>query len=166
MGKARSGKDTVADIFVQCGFLKYSLADKVKWVAREIFGWNCEKDEKGRKLLIAIGNKMREIDEKCWIEALTIELGREGQFNAVIPDIRYKNEAKWIREMKGILIRVERPELDDSDEEWRKSKSETDLDDWDDWDYVISTNDLKLLKLMALEVRAEILEEMIWNTER
>ena len=68
-GKANSGKDHVSNKLSEyitknfyTGYSNYkakpirmSLAEPVKQIARDVFGWNGEKDDKGRRLLINIG---------------------------------------------------------------------------------------------------------------
>ena len=49
MGKAQSGKDTVADILEKdYGFIRLAFADAVRRTADTIFNWDGEKDERGR----------------------------------------------------------------------------------------------------------------------
>lgn len=154
-GKARSGKNTVALPFIQAGFKCIALADKVKEIARDLFGWDGKKDEKGRNLLIAIGMLGRQIDPDVWIK-YAMEKIKTGE-HVVIPDIRFKNEASWIKAHKGVLIRVVRPALEKLDmDEWRKSKSEIDLDCWEDWDYIIVEDDYKMLQEKAKDIRHKV----------
>lgn len=53
--------------------------------------------------------------------------------NWVISDVRFKNEAKAIKDKGGILIRVDRPGF----EETGQHLSETALDDYDGFDHII-----------------------------
>lgn len=55
--------------------------------------------------------------------------------NWLITDVRFPNEAKAIKDKKGILIRVERKGCPTSEH-----LSETALDSYKDWDYVIDNN--------------------------
>lgn len=154
-GHARAGKSTVAIPFIKAGFKQVALADKVKEIATELFGWDGKKDEKGRNLLIAIGMLGRQIDPDVWIK-YAMEKIKPGE-NVVIPDIRFKNEATWIKASKGILIRVVRPALEKLDkDEWRKSRSEVDLDCWEDWDYIIVEDDYKILQEKARDIRHKV----------
>ena len=54
-GKAGSGKTTLANCMTFYPENVLSLADPVKAVAKDFAGWNGEKDEEGRKLLVFIG---------------------------------------------------------------------------------------------------------------
>lgn len=102
VGKQRTGKDTVADLLVQhFGFTKMSLADKVKEVARDLF----DMKGKDRGLLIQIGTKMREIQEDVWLEYLLNKTHPKTPI--VIPDVRFPNEFKTLKDMGAISVRVD-----------------------------------------------------------
>jgi len=156
-GHARSGKNTVAEIFVKARFKQLALADKVKHIAMMAFRWDGKKDEKGRKLLIEIGAKLREIDPDVWINWL-VDSNNVYMNNVVISDIRYKNEAEWIKNNDGLLIKVIRIGLPDADADWRSTPSETELDDYEA-DYTIIAEKLSDLKKQVYEVRHKILEK-------
>ena len=55
--------------------------------------------------------------------------------NWIITDLRYKNEAKFIKNKSGILIRVNR-----GIDKKNTHISERDLDDYKEWDYIIDNN--------------------------
>ena len=103
-GKQRSGKDTAADILVEhYGFQKIALADKVKEVARDLFGMQ----EKDRGLLIEIGTKMREISPSVWLVQVLnhIDLTPAGS-RIVIPDVRFENEWFILRDIGAIPVKI------------------------------------------------------------
>ena len=158
MGKARSGKDTVAKLFEEADFIRLSFADNLKWAAKRLFGWDGKKDEKGRKLLIALGEKLREINSDIWIKSLLNSNSDILHKNIVISDVRYKNEADWIKSCNGILIKVIRIDLPHADADWRKHASETELDDYPS-DYTIEAKELNELKECASVVRNEIFRD-------
>jgi hypothetical protein len=56
----------------------------------------------------------------------------------VIDDCRFKNEAQAIRDVGGVLVRIERPGAPTPSNP--DHPSEVDLDDWDDWDIIISNS--------------------------
>ena len=114
-GTARHGKDTVADHLVShMAFTKASFATAVKEFAINQFGLTreeCyrEKTEKSRWILQSIGNGCREeFGDEIWIEKLSQQIGALER--TVISDVRYLNEAEYIRKMGGYIIRVERPD--------------------------------------------------------
>ena len=81
-GKARHGKDTTA------GFLKSALeaddssvlvahyGDLVKYVCKTFFGWDGEKDEKGRTLLQKVGtDAIRAKRPDYWVSFISDMMG-------------------------------------------------------------------------------------------
>lgn len=126
-GYAQSGKDTVANILVEeYGFTRVAFADKIRGLLYEmnprindrqlqqwidIQGWDATKAmSEVRMLLQNVGVGARKIfGENHWIiEAFKDIHGTER--NYVISDVRFTNEANWIKEVYGGHIwRVERP---------------------------------------------------------
>lgn len=109
-GLPRAGKDTVADYLVkEYGFIKISFAEGVYKVAQDIF----DMKEKDRDLLIAVGQKMREIDPRVWIKQAEKRIEEErarGNNRFVISDMRFLNEYDWIMGMPlGFVTRVYAP---------------------------------------------------------
>jgi hypothetical protein len=94
---AGSGKDTTADYLVEkYGFTKIALADYIYVIARELFGMTI----KDRELLIAIGQKMREIVPTVFID---YTLRKAQQYDRIIiTDVRQDNEYRIILN-KGFL---------------------------------------------------------------
>lgn len=110
-----------------------------------------------RQLLQYIGDKMREIDPDIWVKGL---LNSYYKFeNWIIPDLRFKNEAKGIRETdtNSLLIRVENPRV-----KLMNHKSEIDLDDYTEWDYIINndgTLEQLLFKVQDILINEKIIKE-------
>lgn len=137
-GKARSGKDTVAEIIKQyveargksvC-ILHY--ADYLKSICRTIYGWDGKKDERGRSLLQNVGQEFRQIYPHFFVDAV-IDLYKvlRHTFDVIIvPDTRYPNEIKRWRKafIKPLTIRVERYEENGLTEEQKQHLSEVALD--------------------------------------
>lgn len=132
LGKAGSGKDTVADYLVTKGFHRRAFADKLKEIAIDLFGMT----QKDRALLQQIGDKMREIQPNVWLDYLF----RNAAEPCVITDCRMPNEYEACRSRGWMMVRVV------ADEEMRLSRllkrdgevnrealrhhSESDLDDY------------------------------------
>lgn len=109
--KARHGKDTVAG-YVHQAFAAdsrfYSFARPLKAVAR-VLGM---KGKDGH-LLQALGTDvLRRIDPDIWVRVMAEEIAEEAPRIALIPDVRFPNEADFIRRSGGILVRVVRLNAD------------------------------------------------------
>ena len=139
-GKARSGKDTVADRMVwQCGdeLMTYAFADPIKDMLFTLLGPAYAEAAEHKELATNwTGKSLRElcqtlgtewgrnlIDQNIWLK----RAGREYQKNKdlgyqamVITDVRTANEAQWIRDRGGILIQLNR----ESREQVRPHESE------------------------------------------
>ena len=147
-GKAESGKDTVAKEIKRLleeqnyKVMIIHFADVLKFVCRQYFDWNGEKDEYGRTLLQQVGTEMREKNNpNMWVN-ITKELinGIGVEFDYVlVPDTRFKEEINMLNEyFDCISVRVLRQDINSdgvaSDhinhltDEQRAHKSECDLD--------------------------------------
>ena len=103
IGKMGSGKTTFANLLEkEYDFLKFSLADKLKEIARDLF----DMTEKDRDLLQQIGCKMREIRPEVWYRYLYEKIYEmqccNPDLHAVIDDVRFINEYKFLTE-KGFF---------------------------------------------------------------
>lgn len=107
-GKAGSGKSTVADMLAKklrdipsMTVMEYGFADPIKYIAKAYFGWDGEKDEKGRKLLQQIGAVGREYDQNVWVKHFVNQLDkRAGMFPfnfSLVSDWRFPNELAYLR---------------------------------------------------------------------
>ena len=154
-GKKGSGKDTFAllleDLFreQEIEVITKAFADKLKQCCAIISGqfewilYNQNiKDKKAgllnmtnRELMQKFGDLTRQLDPDIWIK-LTLESEYKIAPDVlIITDVRFKNEAKAIKDKGGILIRME---SDRSKEDTHKS--ETDLDYYNNFDLVINNN--------------------------
>jgi len=64
-----------------------------------------------RPLLVTYGTDLRrKLNENCWIQSIqnkVIDHLNQNEF-VFVTDVRFENEAKWIKMNNGILVRVER----------------------------------------------------------
>lgn len=135
-GKLKSGKDTIADYLVQeYGFKRIAFADKLKDIAKDLFFWDGNKDDYGRKLLQDLGMQMRSIKQDVWVDYVFRTIRNHNDMNWVITDVRYKNEAEIAHKNRACIWRVNR-ELDRSNILCNHI-SETDLDDYNYFDDII-----------------------------
>jgi len=117
-GHKGAGKDSVAEILARHGYERMAFADPLKQIAAAI-GWDGSKEDRGhclacgmlqgRRLLQVLGTEgVREnIADDAWLIAAERTLARHEL--AVITDVRFLNEAAWVREHGGTIWRVVRP---------------------------------------------------------
>lgn len=134
-GRKRSGKNTAADALVAMGYELGGFADELKDAALDLdpwisypdvddvislrllvdsIGWERAKDEHPdvRRILQRLGTDVvRNRDPEFWLKAFD----RRQQFDdgnaphLVIADVRFDNEAQWIRDRGGIVLEIVRP---------------------------------------------------------
>lgn len=123
-GRARSGKDSLASVFVRHGYRQLAFANSLKatcaLIAREE-RWLWFNDETKEQLCKSLGMTRREVLQKMgsavrdnigpnvWVDRLLNTWVKRGKEPAVISDCRYPNEAQAIKSLGGIIIRVVRP---------------------------------------------------------
>jgi len=114
-GFMKSGKTTAAKYV---GVRMFSFATPIKEIAKEEFKWDGKKDEKGRRLLQVLGTEAgREYSPDIWINRTKediLDYFRTCKITGtrklvVIDDVRYPNEAQFIKDMGGLMIRMDRP---------------------------------------------------------
>ncbi len=140
-GKAGHGKDTFAKILEQKlsaeGYkvLIIHYADLLKFILKNFFRWNGEKDEHGRMLLQQVGTEtVRKANPNYWVDFIASILSmfpREWDY-VLIPDARFPNEIDRLKE-RGfdvthvrVVRRAYESNLTDAQQE---HSSETALDD-------------------------------------
>ena len=138
VGLIGSGKDTIASHLVEkYGYERYSWAMPLKDITSTLFGWDRDmlegttpeqrvqretKDEwwseklglkncTPRLMLQLIGTEVMRntLHQDIWVLAGMKRI--EGKKNVVIPDTRFPNEIKAIREMGGVIWNVQRGPL-------------------------------------------------------
>lgn len=118
-GKAGAGKTTVAmHLERHYGFKRLSFAEPLKRMLIETGLATYEelyvtKTPMSRKLMQVIGTDIirNRVDKDFWVKQMAeriIELTRSGYFRFVIDDVRFQNEADFIRRLGGIVILITR----------------------------------------------------------
>ena len=170
-GKARAGKDTLADFISEeskkIGTItnKSSFAYLLKKMAMESFNLSHRQvygdlkevyDERWektpREILQLFGEGFRNIHEDYWVVSLLNVLNNFPNHNHVVADVRYFNEYFRIKEEGGYVIRIERDASKRDKITNPNHISETALDDIE-FDYVIDNNgSLEDLRQKAIEI--------------
>lgn len=175
-GKAGVGKTTVANymkLYLDgLGYLTFTtpLAKEVKNCAREYFGWDGNKDERGRTLLQRVGTEIgREYDPDIWVKHLVNNTYKHiihPDFT-LVDDWRFPNEAAFVEkltEYNVAKIRIEsteRESLRGTPQEFHESEISlpSDQDGNGYYDFVIYNNtSLNNLKEMAEKLVNILLE--------
>ena len=137
--KARHGKDTVAELIKEQlegtgqRVLIIHFADLLKYICKQFFGWDGNKDEKGRTLLQFVGTDVIGAKNPAyWAEFVVnfLKLFENEWDYVLIPDCRYPIEAATVkRAFDTVILRVERPNFDNGLTEAQKNHpSEVDMD--------------------------------------
>lgn len=152
-----SGKDTSAEIIKDNlearGYrvLITHYADLLKFICKNFFGWNGEKDEAGRTLLQQVGtNCIREQDPDYWVDfvANLIKMFPDRYDFVIIPDTRFPNEIDRIADagFPATHVRIIRTDFESQlTEEQKNHPSETALDNTAP-DFVIKNTTMSALR--------------------
>jgi hypothetical protein len=156
--KARAGKDTVAAHLVNnYSFVQESFAYPLKeYIGRQICGFN-DKQLYGtwketvdpeweltpRQMLQLIGTDAlrKVVHDDFWVIPMKRKLKEHirNYQHVVISDVRFFNEINMIRSLKGMLVKVERANLDKITG-FEKHSSEFQLEDYNAWDFILDNN--------------------------
>lgn len=163
--KKGSGKDTFAKMlsvhFNQCVITGF--ADALKHQVADVCGIEIEEIEKNKPLFRPMlqwwGTDFRRIygkDENYWIREMEYKYNiykRNSDELMIISDVRFPNEAEFVRAKEGYLIEMIR-NTDSND----KHSSETSLDNYTGWNRCIdNTRTLEDLEKIAASV-AEVIK--------
>lgn len=140
-GKARSGKDTIADYLVnEYGFQKKTFAAPLKALVKDLFDFDDDQINGGRKeeidgrygvtprhLLQKVGTDwFRSVYDRVWVDKLL--RGLDSSVNTVVSDVRFLNEVKAINRAGGCTIRVVRENHAGASGGIKGHKSESEID--------------------------------------
>ncbi|MFD7539559.1 hypothetical protein [Streptomyces sp. NPDC059819] len=156
MGRARSGKDTAAARLVQRhAFVRVAFADPLRESAMALdpivgadasaygalpirlsdlvkrYGWERSKSEfpEVRRTLQRLGEAVRENDPDYWLRLALDKIRTADRWGipVVVTDCRYPNEFDALRDAGALLVRVDRPSLDEHQDQTAGHISETAL---------------------------------------
>ena len=147
-GKAKSGKDTLANII--CNYYKDKKCKKISYAyylkeyIKNIFGWDGQEETKPRDLLQSIGIDLlqKKIDEHILINRVMEDIKVYSYFYDVIiiTDARLIDEIEIPKNKFSnvITIRINNNVDNDLTLEQKKHITEIDLDNYTNFDYVIN----------------------------
>lgn len=178
-GKARHGKDTAADHMVkeltEAGYsaIKIAYADYLKFVCKQYFGWNGEKDDIGRTILQTVGtDRTRRTNKDYWVDhviGLSKTIFKTVDY-IIISDARFINEMdKWYeyeeksnRRLSIKTVRIERVEMgglpfdNGLTDKQKAHPSECELDSYF-FDYKLTAASVESLKEMVSQLKFELM---------
>ncbi len=114
-GRIHSGKDTFVQTLVRhVGFARVAFADELKSEVAENLSITVEELErdkaKHRKLLQDHGMARRQEDHNHWITLVAAHIDwladTYGVSCVAVSDVRFRNEATWVRARGGMLVRL------------------------------------------------------------
>lgn len=122
IGYKQSGKDTCADYLVDhYGFKKYAFAEPVKQVCKIMFQLDpTQMEDEGkermdlrwnmtpRQMMQTVGTDMvrNHLGDDFWVRTMDMRVKKQQPEKMVVSDVRFKNEAEWIKKNNGILVRI------------------------------------------------------------
>lgn len=152
-GKKRSGKDTMADVFVEEGFERHAFAEPIKGAAKMIFNLTDDQvdgdrkedrdpywEQTPREIMQHFGtDAFRETyGKEVWVDSLIQRLRLRLPPAAVVKDVRFPNEVRGLQERAGAgVIRIDASERLDQDD---SHASETALDGYNGFDLTVTNN--------------------------
>lgn len=131
-GKAGVGKDTYKDSVLRLTnykYVPYSFAGPLKKACEFMFGWSQDQIEdrkfkeaidpawgfSPRRAMQLLGTEFgRVLKPTLWLDFATKKLQEVQAYDfagLVVPDVRFENEAKWVRDLGGILVHLEASDL-------------------------------------------------------
>lgn len=167
-GKAQNGKDTMA------GLIKKALesegskvpiahyADLLKYICKQFFNWNGDKDERGRHILQHVGTDI--IRKQCpdyWVEFLIDIVNffpNEWEY-MLIPDCRFPNEIERLIEsgLDTVHVRVTRDGFESPlSHAQQLHESETALDNIHPDYYIRNNGTLQDLEMSVIDFLSEL----------
>ncbi len=180
-GKIGSGKDTLANRFIKAyyktsgiKFKNKKFGYKVKKLVSELTGLSMRVMLSRNGKLIYLeewGMTVGELQQKMGTDAVRCNIHDDGwvlslfsKYNPtkdfwIISDVRFINEADKIKNMGGVLIRLngDPKNCRANDKRDMNHRSETELDNYDKWDYIYDNNSpIKLLDNFISKLISEL----------
>ena len=150
-GKARSGKDTIADFMSDLlekegkKVCKIQIGQYIKYYATRYFGWDGKEESKPRDLLMKLGTEIirEKIDPDFHIDRLIQDIRVLSYFYDyfIVSDVRLPNEIEKPKSNfeNVVTIKMERYS-DELNSIQKKHITEIALDEYDGFDFVINND--------------------------
>jgi hypothetical protein len=149
--RAHSGKSTCCDAileranYIGISARVYSISDEVLsyCVMRSLLPdmARASMTNEHIKILVDVGKGQRDTDEDFWLKRLRERMAVDKPKLAMIPNIRYWNEAEWVRAEGGVNVLCNRLNSNGSPhisaDRDANHISECDLWNWN-WDYILT----------------------------
>lgn len=151
-GKARSGKDYTAslikDYYKDKKVLIYSNTYYLKKYVSKIYGWDGNDETKPRETLQLLGKKVKEKYPNILIDRMEEDIKLLSNYCdiLIVTGVRLENEIKFLKKAGAILIKMERPDVENNlSKKEKQDVTETDVDKYHDYDYIVENTgeDLK-----------------------
>ena len=150
-GKARSGKDTLANKIIDIlnkknkKAIKIAYASYLKEYTKNILGWDGNEDTKPREFLQNLGVELikNKIDDKMLINRVLEDIEVYSYFYdvVIISDARFKEEIECIKnKYNDVKIIHLKERINDLTLEQKNHITETSLDDYQSYDYEVDEN--------------------------
>lgn len=168
-GKAQHGKDFTSSVIEELLLLDGQkvlithYADYLKYLCKQIFGWDGKKDDKGRTILQKVGTDLaRNNNPDIWVNVVNeMILAIGSEFDVVIiSDVRFSNEIDKMREFGWDVasVKINRLNFENSlTEEQRNHPSEIALDDYE-FDFYLNFKTGKDNVIHAIAENKELME--------
>ena len=187
LGKARSGKNTFAEILAEelfdvtrRRFIFMAFAHELKIKVQSDFDlsydqlWGNQKEVPDhrypknnshnifwtpREILQEYGELYRKIDYDFWVNALARIIDENEYKSVIITDVRHPNEAEFVSKRKGFIIKITSDRDGKEQIHGQDHVSETALDTFDNIDFHV-TNDgtMQDLRITAKQVAKFIID--------
>lgn len=167
-GKARSGKDTMAEIIMNelestgKKVCRIQVGQYIKYYAMKYFGWDGREETKPRDLLNKLGTEIirEKIDPNFHVDRLIQDIKILSYFydTFIVSDIRFPVEIEKTREAFSSVVSIKmNRESDELSANQKHHISETILDDYKEFDYYVDNNgSLEELSVYAKNILKEI----------
>jgi len=189
VGKAQSGKDTVAalmkDMFLEQHSMNFELvafADYLKELCTKYFNLTYEQvygDKKewydvdrpkvdgscwnAREIMQFVGESVRSVDRNFWVKELNRRI--KGYDNVILTDVRHLNEFKYVKNNDGYVLNIQRENRKKIETNTHISEVSLDRYESDSYDFVIvnsyTMNELKIVVESTVDmiIKLEILKK-------